>query len=277
MMKSRIALLTVLVALLIGSISLAAERELLLATTTSVQDSGLLDVLLPDLTRETGVKVRVIAVGSGAALRMGADGNADLVLSHAPAAEDELLKQGVFSARHTFMENHFLIAGPASDPAAVRDSKSGADAFQRIAAARAAYVSRSDESGTHKREQELLRAAGLDPVPGWPGVVRTGAGMGQTLLVAGEKNAYTLSDVGTFLAFEKRTGLERLTGATDDLRNVYALLPVNPEKFPGRIHAEAANAVLEWFLRPATSRKIAEFGRQKYGAPLFRPLELDAD
>ena len=132
---------------------LAAEREILLATTTSVQDSGLLDALLPELTKETGVAVRVIAVGSGAALRMGADGNADVVLSHAPAAELELMKANVFAARTPFMENHFLIAGPPEDPAGVRDASDGADAFRRIAAAKAALASRGDDSGTHKREQ----------------------------------------------------------------------------------------------------------------------------
>ena len=276
-MRIKLPLLAAIVFGLLGQRALAAEPEILLATTTSVQDSGLLDVLLPELTRETGVKVRVIAVGSGAALRMGADGNADLVLSHAPAAEEELLKTHVFLARFPCMENYFLIAGPAADPAKVRDAKDGADAFRRIATAKAPYVSRGDDSGTHKREQELLKAAGLEPKPAWPGAVSTGAGMGQTLLVAGEKQAYTLSDIGTFLAFQKRTGLERLTKAADDLHNVYSLLPVNPEKFPGKIHAKEANIVVEWILRPTTSRKIAEFGREKYGEPLFRPLNLDSE
>lgn len=276
-MRIKLFQLAIIALGILGSESLAAQSEILLATTTSVQDSGLLDALLPELEKETGVKVRVIAVGSGAALRMAADGNADVVLSHAPEAEEELLTTQVFSARHPFMENYFLIAGPAGDPAGVRDASSGADAFRRIAAAKAPFVSRGDDSGTHKREQQLLQSAGLDPKPDWPGVVSTGAGMGQTLLVAGEKRAYTLSDIGTFLAFQKRTGLERLTRADDDLRNVYALLPVNPAKFPGRIHTEAANAVVEWFLRPTTLRRIAAFGREKYAEPLFRPLELEVD
>ncbi|MBM4335204.1 MAG: tungsten ABC transporter substrate-binding protein [Deltaproteobacteria bacterium] len=253
--------------------SLAAEREVLLATTTSVQDSGLLDVLLPQLTKETGVAVRVIAVGSGAALRMGADGNADVVLSHAPAAELELMKTNVFAARTPFMENHFLIAGPAEDPAGAREASDGADAFRRIATATAALASRGDDSGTHKREQELLLAAGLGARPEWPGVVRTGAGMAATLLVAGEKRAYVLSDLATFLAFQKRTGLARLTRTPDDLRNVYSLLPVRPEAFPGRIHAEDASIFVEWMLRAKTARAIAEFGRTTHGEPLFRPLE----
>ena len=276
-MRTKLVLLASIVFAIISSRGLAAEREILLATTTSVQDSGLLDVLLPEFTKETGVKVRVIAVGSGAALRMGADGNADVVLSHAPAVEEELLKTQVFLARFPFMESYFLIAGPTEDPAKVRDATDAADAFRRIAAAKAPYVSRGDDSGTHKREQELWKAAGLDPKATWPGFVSTGAGMGQTLLVAGEKKAYSLTDLATFLAFQKRIGLERLTKATDDLRNVYSLLPVSPEKFPGKIHAQETNEFVEWILRPTTARKIAEFGQQKYGQPLFRPLNIDED
>lgn len=272
-MRIALVLLAVVLQAFLASGPLAAEREILLATTTSVQDSGLLDALLPEFTRETGVAVRVIAVGSGAALRMGSDGNADVVLSHAPAAELELMKTNVFAARTPFMENHFLIAGPAEDPAGVREASDGADAFRRIAAAKAALVSRGDDSGTHKREQELLLAAGLESRPEWPGVVRTGAGMGPTLLVAGEKRAYVLSDLATFLAFQKRTGLARLTRAPDDLRNVYSLLPVRPDAFPGRIHAEDSAIFVEWMLRPKTARVIAEFGREAHGEPLFRPLE----
>jgi tungstate transport system substrate-binding protein len=274
-MRTKLVLLAVLVLGLVTADARAAEREILLATTTSVQDSGLLEALLPEFSKESGIRVRVIAVGSGAALRMGADGNADVVLAHAPAAEQALLETKVFLARFPFMENYFLIAGPAGDPAKLRDASDGADAFRRIAAAKAPYVSRGDDSGTHKREQELLKAAGLASRPDWPGCASTGAGMGQTLLVAGEKKAYTLSDLGTFLAFQKRTGLERLTRASDDLRNVYSLLPVSPEKFPGKIKATDANLFVEWMLRPTTSRKIAEFGGDKYGEPLFRPLDID--
>lgn len=273
-MRITVVLLAAVLHVFAARDSLAAEREILLATTTSVQDSGLLDALLPELRTDTGVEVRVIAVGSGAALRMGADGNADVVLSHAPAAELELMKTNVFAARTPFMENYFLIAGPADDPAGVREASDGADAFRRIAAAKAALASRGDDSGTHKREQDLLLAAGLAARPEWPGVVRTGAGMGPTLLVAGEKRAYVLSDLATFLAFRKRTDLERLTRASEDLRNVYSLLPVRPEAFPGRIHAEDARLFVEWMLRPKTARAIAEFGREAYGEPLFRPLEI---
>lgn len=274
-MRNRLFLLTFGLIAFSASRALATEREILLATTTSVQDSGLLDVLLPEFTKETGVKVRVIAVGSGAALRMGADGNADVVLSHAPTAETDLLKTQAFLSRSPFMESYFLIAGPPEDPAGVRGAANAADAYRRIAAAKAPYVSRGDDSGTHKREQELMTAAGLDPKTSWPGFVSTGAGMGQTLLVAGEKKAYTLADLGTFLTFQKRTGLERLTKAADDLRNVYSLLPVNPEKFPGKVHAKEASEFVEWILRPTSARRIAEFGQQKFGEPIFRPLNLD--
>ncbi len=195
--------------------------SLLLATTTSVRDSGLLEALLPDFTGETGVRVRVVAVGSGAALRMGAEGNADVLLTHAPPGEEELVASGAVVARTPFMENHFVIAGPEQDPAGVRAASGPSDAYRRLAESSAPYVSRGDDSGTHRREQALMREAGLDPAGGWPGFRRTGSGMGLTLQVAGEKRAYVLSDIGTFLAFRDRTGLVALSKPDPELRNVY--------------------------------------------------------
>jgi tungstate transport system substrate-binding protein len=251
-----------------------APASVLMATTTSVQDSGLLDALLPELEKRLGLEVRVVAVGSGAALRMGAEGNADLLLTHAPEAEEELVASGAALSRKPFMENHFVIAGPPEDPAHVREAASPEEAFRRIAAAGAPYVSRADDSGTHQRERELLAAAGLDPEGGWPGFAKTGAGMGVTLQVAGERRAYALSDIGTFLAFERHTKLVVLSKPADSLRNVYSLLLVSPQRFP-RVRAEAARRVEAFFLEPDVQQRIADFGRERFGRPLFRPLLLE--
>jgi len=248
--------------------------SVLMATTTSVRDSGLLDALLPDLERRLGLQVRVVAVGSGAALRMGAEGNADLLLTHAPAAEEELVASGAALSRTPFMENYFVITGPPEDPAHVREAASPEEAFRRIAAAGAPYVSRADDSGTHRRERELLAAAGLDPDGGWPGFAKTGASMGVTLQVAGERRAYALSDIGTFLAFERHTKLVVLSQPADSLRNVYSLLRISPQRFP-EVRGEAARRVEAFFLEPDVQQGIADFGRERFGRPLFRPLLLE--
>lgn len=254
----------------------AGERQVLLATTTSVRDSGLLDALLPRFTRETGIRVQVIAVGTGAALRMGADGNADLLLTHAPEAERKILETGALRERREFMENQFVIAGPASDPAGVRDAVTAIEAFQRIRRTRARFVSRGDDSGTHKREVALWRAADLDPDATWDGFSRTGAGMGLTLQVAGERRAYVLSDLGTFLAFQERTGLVALSRPDPRLRNVYSVMLVDPAHFPGRVHEAEARALHDWWLTRETQEEIGRFGLERFGRPLFRPLLLPA-
>jgi tungstate transport system substrate-binding protein len=251
--------------------AMAEERALLLATTTSVQDSGLLDLLLPGFERQSGRAVRVVAVGSGAALRMGADGNADVVIAHAPEAEQELLASGALAKRTPFMENYFAIVGPPEDPAGVRSAATGADAMRRLAAAKALYVSRGDDSGTHQREQALMRAAGLDPAAPWSSVLRTGSGMGLTLQVAGEKRGYALSDLGTFLAFRERIGLAALTREAPDLRNVYSLLRVPRERHP-RVDDAGAAALERFLTQPEAQQRIARFGVEKYGQALFRPL-----
>lgn len=271
-MGSRLLLSSLVLALL--SPAAAAEDSVLLATTTSVRDSGLLDELLPTFTDATGIEVRVVAVGTGAALRMGAEGNADLLLTHAAASEQKLVAAGSVLGRTPFMENHFVIAGPESDPARVAETDSPAEAFRRIAALPAAYVSRGDDSGTHKREVALLTAARLDGAGGWQGFATTGSGMGLTLQVAGERRAYVLSDIGTFLAFREVTGLVALSRPAPALRNVYALLRVSPKRFP-RVRAEAAERLEAFFLERATQERIAAFGRERFGRPLFEPLLLE--
>lgn len=252
-----------------------ADDGALLATTTSVRDSGLLDALLPAFEARSGLRVRVVAVGTGAALRLGAEGNADLLLTHAPEAEEALVASGAVVGRVPFMENHFVLAGPADDPAGVGDAASPADAYRRLARSSAPYVSRADDSGTHKREQALLRDAGLPESGGWAGFARTGSSMGFTLQVAGERRAYVLSDVGTFLAFRRTTGLVALSKPAPAYRNVYALLRVSPERFP-QVRAEAARALETFFLASETRERIGAFGRERFGRALFVPIAPEA-
>lgn len=245
---------------------------MILATTTSVRDSGLLDALFPDFTRQTGIEVQVIAVGTGAALRMGRDGDADLLLTHSPSAEQKLVDDGIVIRRTPFMQNYFVIAGPADDPANVSSASSPIDAVQRIASSGSPWISRADDSGTNKREISLLEAAGLGASADWKGVVRTGSGMGLSLQVAGERRAYILSDIGTFLAFKKRVDLVSLSKPDDTLRNVYSVLQLDPKRFERPIRSNEASALADFLSDRAIQVRIGEFGKERFGRPLFTPL-----
>jgi tungstate transport system substrate-binding protein len=257
-------------------VSAQEPKSLILATTTSVRDSGLLDVLLPRFTQETGIEVRVIAVGTGAALRMGREGNADVLLTHAPAAEQALVDDGVVRRRTPFMENFFVIAGPDADPADVRRSASPEEAIRLIAEAKAPWVSRSDDSGTHKREVSLFRAAGIDPEADREGLVRTGSGMGLSLQVAGERRSYILSDIGTFLAFRERIDLVALSKPAESLRNVYSILQLDGSRFERPLSSEGAEALERHLVDPAVQAEIGAFGRERFGRPLFTPTSSEA-
>lgn len=256
-----------------GLAAAQAPPRLVVATTTSVRDAGLLAALLPAFEAESGRRVELIAVGSGAALRLGARGEADAVVSHAPEEEARLVAAGALVDRRPFAVGWFVLVGPADDPAGVASATSAVDALGRIAAASAPWVSRGDESGTHRREQALLRAAGRDPAARWPGFARTGAGMGPTLLVAGERRAYALADRATFEAFRERTGLVALFAAPDPaLRNEYAVLrPASGGHPRRRGDPEGARRFAEFLLAPETAARIAAFGRDAGGAPLFAP------
>jgi tungstate transport system substrate-binding protein len=239
--------------------------SLILATTTSTQDSGLLDVLVPLFEAETGTRVKVIAVGSGAALEMGRRGDADAVLSHAPEAEAPLAASGDLVEGRRVMHNDFVIAGPPSDPAGVRGAGSIGEAMRRIAAA-GTFVSRGDNSGTHAKELALWQAAGLDPA-----AVRreeTGQGMGATLNIADQRRAYTLTDRATYLALRGRLELTVLFAGDAALQNVYHVYVVNPEKHPG-VKAAQARAWAAFLVSEEAQRVIAAFGRDRYGEPLF--------
>jgi len=258
--------------LFVGPAAAEADRALLLATTTSVQESGLLDSLLPGFTRASGHPVRVIAVGSGAAIEMARRGDADVVIAHSPEAEEALVREGIAKSRTSFMENHFVIVGPKEDPAGLAKAESPEAAIALIFRARAPFVSRADQSGTHAREQALMKAAGLDSKDSWPGRVETGSGMGPSLLVAGEKRAYILADIGTFLAFRDRVELIVLSRPAPSLRNVYSILQLDPARWSHPIENEAAAALERYLLSPDVQQQIGRFGLDLFGEPLFVPL-----
>ncbi len=248
-----------------------SDREVILATTTSTQDTGLLDVLIPLFEQRTGYRVKTISVGTGAALALGARGEADVVLVHAPAAEAQWMAQGYGTERLLVMHNDFVLVGPAADPARIKGLASAVEALKRIAAAQAPFVSRGDNSGTNQLELALWKQAGLDP-KGQSWYVQSGTGMGQTLTIADQKQAYTLSDRGTWLAWRQKIALPILVEKDPVLLNVYHVMPVNPARFPNvKINAAGGKAFADFLVDPATQRLIGEFGKDKYGESLFVP------
>lgn len=242
------------------------RERIRLGTTTSVQDSGLLDALLPAYHARTGAEVDVIAVGTGAAFKLGRDGNVDLLLVHDRKGEDDFIKAGDGLERRDLMWNTFEILGPAADPAGVRGAAGGPEALARIARAQAPFVSRGDDSGTHRRERALWQAAGGRPE--WSGHRETGQGMGATLKVADELGAYVLSDQGTRLAYQGRIRLVSLLAGTPELRNEYAVVLLNPARHPTR-GAEGAHQLADWLVSPAAAALITAF--RVGGQPLFHP------
>ncbi len=242
--------------------------ELILATTTSTQDSGLLDVLIPLFEAQSGYRVKVVAVGTGKALEMGRNGDADVLLVHAPQAEEEFMQAGYGGERLLVMHNDFVIVGPPEDPAGVREAGAAAAAFDRIAAAQALFVSRGDDSGTHKKERAIWQEAGITPA--WPGYIESGQGMGATLRIAAEKGGYTLTDRATYLANRDTLRLEILSSGDPQLLNIYHVMTVNPEKWP-LVNAEGARAFARFMVAPETQEVIRRFGVDVYGEPLFFP------
>lgn len=245
----------------------SAERSLILATTTSTQDSGLLDVLLPAFTRDTGWQVKTLAVGSGQAIELGRRGEADVLLVHSPAAEEKLMAEGTAGRRLLVMHNDFVIVGPAADPAGIRGATSP-EALSRIAAARAVFVSRGDDSGTHAKEKDLWAKAGVTPGEAW--YQATGQGMGATLRVASEKGGYTLSDRATYLAQKGSLGLEVLSEGDAGLLNVYHVIEMTT-KAGDRVQPDAATAFADWIVSPPAQAEIGRFGTAEFGQPLFTP------
>ncbi len=248
---------------------------LMLATTTSTQDSGLLDYLLPMFTKETGIDFEVVAVGSGQALQLGKDGNADVLLVHSPAAEKEFMEAGDGVRREDVMYNDFVIIGPAADPAGVKSAESAKDAFTKIAEAKAPFISRGDKSGTNTKELGIWKAAEIDPAAvGGDWYISSGQGMGETLTMTEEKEAYTLSDRATYLT-RKQNGLklEILMEGDKALLNPYGVIAVDPAKNPA-IQNDLANQFIDWLISVPTQELIALFGVEEYGQTLFNPSSM---
>jgi tungstate transport system substrate-binding protein len=249
-----------------------------LATTTSTQDSGLLDAILPDFENQYHVQTQVVAVGTGQALKLGANGDADVVLVHARKQEDAFVAAGDGINRRDVMYNDFLIVGPTDDPAGIKGKTAAPDAFKAIAAKGATFDARGDNSGTSTKELSIWASAGISPTAKLSWYKSLGQGMGETLITANEQRAYTLTDRATYLA--TRAKLPNLTillgGATlaenkdRNLLNPYGVIPVNPQKHPN-VNAQLAEQFAEWITSPATQAKIGVYGKDKYGQALFIP------
>ncbi|WP_306547776.1 substrate-binding domain-containing protein [Desulfobulbus sp.] len=282
-----------ILAALAGGSAIAEEKVIKMSTTTSTQESGLLDVLLPALEKDTGIAVKVIAKGTGAAIRDGVDGNVDVIFVHDRAREDAFVKDGFGTKRYAVMHNDFIIVGPASDKAAVKGVAEGADAVKKIAAAKATFISRGDDSGTHAKEQELWKASGLSlensvstmekdgkqveiksvhPAASSDWYLSVGQGMGKTLTIADEKQAYTIADRGTYIKYkfgrEVPVNLEILCEGGSQLANPYGVIPVNPQKHP-HVKAELAEQMAQWLVSAKGQQVIADY--KLHGKQLFFP------
>jgi len=249
--------------------ALARSNVVILSTTTSTQDSGLLDVLVPMFERKTGLTVKTISVGTGQALALAARGEADVTLAHAPSVEKKYVEEGKMSNRRLVMYNDFVIIGPPADPAKIRGVPKAVEALKRIAESQSRFVSRGDKSGTHVLEHRLWKQAGVEPKGAW--YIESGQGMGQTLGIANDRRAYTLTDRGTYLAFQKRVDLPILVEKDRPLLNIYSVMEVNPANGP-RVNAAGGRAFAEFMLAPDTQAVIKTFGVDKYGQPLFVPI-----
>ena len=264
---------TLLIMALIGSLFMAAkvgaETRIKCASTTSTQNSGLFDYLLPIFEKKTGIKVDVVAVGTGAAIEIGKRGDADVVMVHAKELELKAVEEGWFKDRHDLMYNDFVIIGPTDDPLKIKGLKSDIEAFKKIAAAGSLFLSRGDNSGTHAKEKDIWKVAGVK-YEGEKWYQQTGLGMGQTLNVAAEKKGYTLTDRGTYLALAKTLKLGILVEGDAVLLNIYHVMEVNSQKWP-KVHIAAAKAFADFMVSKETQEIIKTYGVDKYGSPLFFP------
>ena len=267
-------ILTLLVFIMIicgiqGHVEAAEQKTIILATTTSTQDSGLLDVLIPMFEKKTGYFVKTIAVGSGQAMAMGQKGEADVLLVHSPAAEEKFVADGFGINRRLVMHNDFIIVGSPDDPAKIRGIRSTGEAMKKIASAGKLFLSRGDNSGTNAKENQVWKVAGINPEKEkW--YQQTGLGMGQTLNVTAEKKGYTLTDRGTYLALKKTLGLDILNEGDAILLNIYHVVEINPAKWP-RVNVAGGKAFADFMVTPETQEVVKTFGTDKFGAPLFFP------
>jgi tungstate transport system substrate-binding protein len=253
---------------LIATSSAWAGQAVILSTTTSTQDSGLLDVLVPLFEKKTGYSVKTISVGTGQALALAAKGEADVCLVHAPDSEKKYVADGLLVNRRLVMHNDFLIVGPATDPAKIKGMASAVEAMRRVAEAKATFVSRGDNSGTHQLEKKLWQEAKVAPEGAW--YLQAGQGMGATLGIGSEKQGYVLTDRATFLAFTKRVQLVPLVERDRILLNIYSVLEPNPVKFP-RLNATGGKAFADFMVSAEVQDIVRTFGVDKFGEPLFFP------
>ena len=268
MMLQRLFAYTLALCTLLVPAVVSAAPSVILATTTSTQDTGLLDVLVPAFEKVSGFAVKTIAAGTGAALAMGERGDADVLLVHAPSAEEAYMAKGRGLSRALVMHNAFIVVGPANDPAHVKGSPTAQDAFAAIARAQATFVSRGDDSGTNIKELALWKSAAVVPSGRW--YVKTGSGMADTLHVASQKAAYALTDDGTYLSQRATLSLVPLVEDAKDLRNVYHVIVVKP--VAERVYNQAGGAAFASFVTSAEGQRIiATYGRERFGRPLFVP------
>jgi len=281
---------------LLTGVSGASEKILKMSTTTSTQSSGLLDILLPELEKDTGIRVKVIAKGTGAAIRDGMDGNVDLIFVHAKAREEKFVREGYGTRRYAVMHNDFVILGPVKDPAHIKNAKKASDGLSKIAETRASFISRGDDSGTHTKEQALWKASGIalktetttivkkgekrkvrfdHPAGLGKWYISIGQGMGKTITFAEEKAAYTLADRGTFLKYKygRKNGLDLvvLFEGGSELANPYGVIPVNPKKYP-HVKYDLAEEVAAWLVSEKGQTLIRNYRLE--GKPLFYPDAL---
>ena len=263
-----ITTIATLCTLVCGTAAFAASKTVILATTTSTQDSGLLDVLVPQFEKVSGFQVKTISVGSGQTMKMGEKGEADVLLVHSPDAEKKFMADGFGTTRRLVMHNDFIIVGPAVDPAKIKGA-TAAEALKRIALSGIVFASRGDNSGTNAKEKGLWKAAGINP-EGQKWYQQTGLGMGQTLNVAAEKKGYTLTDRATYLSLKKGLGLEILVEGDGKLLNIYHVIELNTVKWP-KVNAEGGKAFADFMIAKKSQELIGRFGIEKFGAPLFFP------
>ena len=276
----RLAVVALMLALT-GLVGVAPARaqltnpDLILATTTSTQDSGLLDVLVPEFQRQSGYTVKTISVGTGQAMALGERGEADVLLVHAPASEKTWMAAGHGIDRRLVMYNDFVVVGPPGDPIALQGAGSAVEAMQKLAANGALFVSRGDNSGTDQIEKKLWKDAGFDP-KGQPWYQEAGQGMGQVLTIANEKEAYTITDRGTYLARKENLDLVVLAEGYPTFLNVYHVMVVNPEKGP-HTNVDGARAFADFMVAPSTQEMVGTFGVARFGQPLFFPAATMTD
>ena len=256
-------------ALYLSAAEAPGGKSIILSTTTSTQDSGLLDVLVPLFEKKSGYSVKTASVGTGQALELAARGEADVALVHAPSLEKKYVADGKLLNRRLVMYNDFVIIGPQNDPAKIKSTKSSVQAMKLVADTQSRFVSRGDNSGTHNLEKALWKQAGVEPKGAW--YIESGQGMGATLGIANERNAYTITDRATYLAFQKRVALPILLEGDKPLLNIYSVMEVNPANGP-RINTAGGKAFADFMVAPETQAVIKNFGLEKFGQALFVPV-----